>query len=233
MASNTAVPTLVLEFWEQLFEDEASKDVQLKAQDGSVWVHSLILSQMSVPFKTMLSAGMSEQRTKKIKLDNFSIAQLKFVLRFMYTGHIDSSDWGEPQREGLGARSLCLPPQDIDSDDDSDDCFGHEPSCWGIVPLPVLLGSLSFAKQYEMPNLVGAILDYIRPGLCSSNFNEVMEHAVAIDLSPLKLMCMDYAKESHPIRKMYDNNQLSTEVSFELQAIWRAPSRKKARTRLF
>jgi len=209
--SSACVPTFVVEFWEQLFEDETSKDVKLKARDGSVRVHSLILSQMSAAFKAMLNAGMSEERTKTINLDNFSTAQLKFVLRLMYTGQIDSSDWSEQTKPvRIWKKNM----------------RGNE------VPLSVLMGSLSFAKQYEIPTLVSGILDHIRLILWEGNFNKIMQHAIAIDMSPLKLMCMDYAKKSSTIKDMFDDNQLSTEVTFELQALWTAPPRKKARTYL-
>ena len=43
-----SVPAETLDLWERLHADTEGKDVELKAKDGSVWAHSLILSHMWV-----------------------------------------------------------------------------------------------------------------------------------------------------------------------------------------
>ena len=88
------VPADVLEFWVRLLGDEKSKDLELKAKDGSVWVHALMLSNISEPLQAMLTMRLLEHRTKKIDMSTFTKAQLKFVIRFMYTGHVHPEDWG-------------------------------------------------------------------------------------------------------------------------------------------
>lgn len=285
------VPVQVVEFWESLFLDDSGKDVELKARDGSVWAHTLILAQMSEPIKSMLNAGMAEQRTKTIQMKSFSTAHLRFILRFVYTGHIEPADWdggAARSRPGVGrklpaaprkklgplsrsggrgctsaasAESLAPPTASLaagrlrrrtgsslgslapvaviagsakassdrseSSEGDSDD----EDIC-GVVPLDLLLGGLSFAKQYQMPGLVNVILDYIRIRLTQGNFEKVMQRAIAIDMSPLKLMCLKHAERNGKIKQAFDRGELSPEVMFELHALWTPPRSKKARLSL-
>lgn len=254
-SAGAKVQAITLEFWERVFDDEDGKDVELEAADGSVRTHSQILAHVSEPFKKMLSAGMMEQRTKKIKLQSFKAAQLKFVLRLMHTGQIDPCDWPHEAEKMDRASTRKRRRKEPGSVDSEDDFIRGPPSRGrlgsptksarsvspmsersvsstndgGSVPLSILLGSLEFAKQYEISRLVSLILDFMRPRICLSNFDKVFQQAVAIDMSPLKLMCIEFARKNSRIKDMFDKGQLSAEVSFELQSLWTAPIRKKRR----
>lgn len=86
-------PSQVIDIWERLFEYEESKDVTLRAKNGEqVKAHGLMLAQLSEALKLMLSAGMQESRTKLVKMEKYSKAQLLFLLRLAYTGCMDAKD---------------------------------------------------------------------------------------------------------------------------------------------
>lgn len=286
------VPVQVVEFWEALYNDDDGKDIELKARDGSVWAHALILAQMSEPIKMMLSAGMAEQRTSSIQMKAFSAAHLKFILRFVYTGHMEPADWdgvaARPSRMSIGrklkqprTRKLLVAPTRPDGQggasaasaasaesmatlgpsvtlvrrrkslsshcrasaelkdcrkmaSPSSDTSGssEDGDLCGAVPLELLLGGLSFAKQFQMTGFANVILDYIRIRLTHANFEKVMQRAIAIDMSPLKLMCLKHAERNSKIRQVFDKGAFCPEVMFELQALWSPPRCKKQRISL-
>ena len=100
------------------------------------------------------------------------------------------------------------------------------------VPFDVLFESMSFARQYQIKGLFTSVMEHIRSKLSDSNFDMVLKQAVTLDISRLKLTCMDYAKSSAEIKRKFDTSKLSPEVSFELQAIWPMPCSKKRRQSL-
>eukprot|EP00930_Biecheleria_cincta_P010719 TRINITY_DN112997_c0_g1_i1.p1 TRINITY_DN112997_c0_g1~~TRINITY_DN112997_c0_g1_i1.p1 ORF type:complete len:209 (-),score=33.62 TRINITY_DN112997_c0_g1_i1:198-824(-) len=101
MSSTVHVSTVVLQFWEALYEDEASKDFLLVGSNGSVKCHSCILGATSEVFKQMVSAPMKEGQTKKIVLKDYSTEELSFILGLVYTGQ-----WTAPPAEKVGEPSL-------------------------------------------------------------------------------------------------------------------------------
>ena len=100
------------------------------------------------------------------------------------------------------------------------------------MPFSILFGSLAFTKKYQVQGVFTTVMESVKSRLCADNFDEVMKHAVAMDLSPLKLFCMDFAKRTKSIKRKFQKSELSPESQFELQALWPAPCTKKARLRL-
>lgn len=93
-ASDVRVRACVMASWERLLDDRESADVTFTCANGAeVRAHSLILSQASDVFKRMLAAPMVEGRTRTIQVDAFSETELRFILRLVYTGQVDESDW--------------------------------------------------------------------------------------------------------------------------------------------
>eukprot|EP00439_Symbiodinium_sp_Y106_P084292 s167_g25.t1 len=91
--SYSCVRTSYLNFGELLFADEEGKDVRFQTKDGAATAHSAVLRAVSQPFRQMLSAEMSEGRTKTIELSDVTRADLLFFLRLLYTGQVDEADW--------------------------------------------------------------------------------------------------------------------------------------------
>jgi len=91
--------TAVVELWERLFRDESTKDVEISAKDGSLRVHGVFMSALSDAFKAMLQSNMKEGRTRKVKLEDFSKAQLQFFFRLAYTGQVEPTEWPNEPRQ--------------------------------------------------------------------------------------------------------------------------------------
>mmetsp|Transcript_150504 Transcript_150504/g.288390 ORF Transcript_150504/g.288390 Transcript_150504/m.288390 type:complete len:265 (-) Transcript_150504:128-922(-) len=87
------IRTEFLNVWERIFTDDEGKDTSLKASDGTVPVHGMLLANLSEPLKCMLRGSMREAETREIDMSEFTSVQLRFILRLAYTGHIDSADW--------------------------------------------------------------------------------------------------------------------------------------------
>jgi hypothetical protein len=47
---------------------------------------------MHLVLSCILASGMQETQTKCIHMPDFTVAEIKFFLRFAYTGHANSSD---------------------------------------------------------------------------------------------------------------------------------------------
>merc|ERR1711862_676786 len=91
-------------------------------------------------------------------------------------------------------------------------------------PLQLLFGCTSFAQKYDIPGFCPMLLEKIKPRLEVSNFDEIMCFAITLDLSPLKIFSVRFAENQPAIRRMYENNELSAQVAFELQALWGKPA---------
>ena len=97
--ANADLP-IAAELWERLFEDDASKDVEVVSKDGdTLKVHRVILTNLSDAFKAMFAQEMRERRTRRVSLTDFTKAQLQFFFRLAYTGGILPEGWPQYQEE--------------------------------------------------------------------------------------------------------------------------------------
>eukprot|EP00929_Paragymnodinium_shiwhaense_P114139 TRINITY_DN82460_c0_g1_i1.p1 TRINITY_DN82460_c0_g1~~TRINITY_DN82460_c0_g1_i1.p1 ORF type:complete len:328 (-),score=40.61 TRINITY_DN82460_c0_g1_i1:147-1130(-) len=85
-------------FWRNLHDNEGRKDVEIQASDGTVKAHGLLLESMSEAFRAMLTNGMVESRTKRIRLSEYTTAQIDFFLRVASIGVIEDSDLDDPYK---------------------------------------------------------------------------------------------------------------------------------------
>lgn len=92
--TSTTVRPEYLNFGEQLFNDDAGKDIRLRARDGTAMAHAAVLRAVSKPFRQMFESDMAESRTRTVDLPDFTKAELVFFLRLLYTGQVDEGDWG-------------------------------------------------------------------------------------------------------------------------------------------
>lgn len=186
----------VLELWERLYQDEDSKDVEICVEDGKLKAHAIILSQLSTVFQAMLKSGMLEDRTKRIEMKDFTVDQMKFVLRLAYT-----SQSREPILQQADGTVAARPEV-------------------AKVPLEQLLGCAAFAKKYVVPGFLELSLQAIMDSLNETQFDRIMKFAVEHDISPLKLSCLRFAENSDTVKEKFDSRALDPEVDFELLAIW-------------
>lgn len=215
------VSPVVVALWERLFEDEQSKDVELVAGNGrAVRCHALILSNSSRVFKQMLSTPMKEGRERRIELECSTPGQLLFLLRFLYTGQIEPEDWLSECEEMDKKR--------------------HQSN----APLLWLLWACSFAKKYQVDDMLEMMIDLIKERLDADCFELVLQFAICNDIGPIRVHCVIYAKSEDDemvkkqifgkgyIRRKFDDGQLAPEVCFELLSIW--PSKfQDVKKRLF
>lgn len=84
--------TLLTNF-KQLFSDEESADVTVKASDGvELRVHKLILTTQSTVFKTMFNIEMTEKERSVVEIKDFDSKVLKELFRFMYCGEVETNE---------------------------------------------------------------------------------------------------------------------------------------------
>lgn len=246
-----SVRAAVADIWDRLYQDEDTKDVEIVGSDGNVRAHGLVLGQMSEILKNMLNSGMIESQSRQIEMRSFTKAQLQFTLRLAYTGRIDPTDWGAlrtdnpPVGSGSGrARArgrgggtglfYGAGPPNAGGQTNAGSGMGGlfvrtHPQPQPIPqpqppPLFLLCGCASMAKMYQIPGFIPMMLDKIKAHLSADTFDEIMRFGISHDLTPLKLFCMRFAENSASgVWQMYETRQLSSEVEFELQGLWRSP----------
>lgn len=115
----SAVRSGLVDQWQQIFEDQTVKDVEIRLKDDEiVWADSLILKVTSPVFKTMLAPENQEEKGElKLCISDFTLTEVRFFLRLLYTGRMDPSDWpaDDPPYEHeqlptLPGSLVCQPP---------------------------------------------------------------------------------------------------------------------------
>jgi hypothetical protein len=223
---------IAAELWERLFEDEASKDVEVVSKDGdTLKVHRVILTNLSDSFKAMFAHEMRECLTLRIQLTDFTKAQLQFFFRLAYTGHMLPEEWPQDQEEseskGKGKKGYVkgkkgrgiLTPRTFASlarsysdmfDSDSDD--GKESK--QRPPLDLLFGAVALSKKYDVQTFLPRLIHKIDAQNSPLRFNEVASFAIAHDIAPLRNACRRVADCSY-VRQQFDEEMLSPEVRLE------------------
>mmetsp|Transcript_123525 Transcript_123525/g.349207 ORF Transcript_123525/g.349207 Transcript_123525/m.349207 type:complete len:270 (+) Transcript_123525:161-970(+) len=154
---------------EQLLADDETKDVEIEMSDGVMKAHSLILGISSQAIRGMLKHGMAESR-KTLSWREHPSRTGRFFLRLMYTGTIDEDEWLE-----------ATPCQNT----------GEKQ-----VPLTLLLGSLQIAKTYLVPHLLQVLTEALKRRVRNDTFDEILAHAVRLDVTALRLHCVRFAEDS-------------------------------------
>eukprot|EP00929_Paragymnodinium_shiwhaense_P096961 TRINITY_DN58729_c0_g1_i1.p1 TRINITY_DN58729_c0_g1~~TRINITY_DN58729_c0_g1_i1.p1 ORF type:complete len:310 (-),score=55.77 TRINITY_DN58729_c0_g1_i1:492-1373(-) len=99
------------------------------------------------------------------------------------------------------------------------------------VPWEVLAGALAFAKQYQMIEFLSSLVECAKRRIQRETFEEIMADAISLDVSPLKMACLDFARNNLDIKTCFEAKTLSAPVLFELCALWpqRPPEKKRLR----
>jgi len=102
------------------------------------------------------------------------------------------------------------------------------------MPLQVLFGCASIAKRYLVSGILFRTVAWIKDAICSENFEEAVRSAVALDLRPVLMFCLQLAKTGDDkcpadLRQRYDEGRVDPEIAYELQAIWSPPKGRKRR----
>lgn len=99
-------------------------------------------------------------------------------------------------------------------------------------PLQLLLNALGLAKKYIVEYMVRWLMEATTERLNTQTFEQILERAILLDISPLRMRCLRFADSCSAIRSRYEDGSFTEPlVSLELQAIW--PHRETKRRRVF
>lgn len=161
---------------ERLFTDEETKDVEIEFADGTLKAHTLILGAHSDAIKGILRHGPAP---KKLCWKDHHMEVGRFFLRLMYTGTVCEEDWSQGTSPSSSSTSKV---HDSMSDE---------------VPLRLLLGGLEIAKVYLVPHMLRALTEALKERLCVATYNEIFSMAVRLDITVLRLHCLQFAQPEH------------------------------------
>jgi hypothetical protein len=161
---------------ERLFADDDTKDVTITMSDGNLKAHSCILVAASEAIRGMLRHGVAAEK-KKLSWKEHSCEVGSFVLRLIYTG-ITVEDASSTAEEDANIK--------IKKEDASDD---------GVVPLSTLLGGLQLATIFQLLDLIAPLCHAAEQRLSLSTFDSICSAAIKMDLTLLRLNCLQFAKE--------------------------------------
>merc|ERR1712023_530803 len=77
-------------------------------------------------------------------------------------------------------------------------------------PLNLLFASASFAKRYGMDTFLSTIMDSLKSRICIEDFETIMSLAIQVDITPVRLACLLFARESTEIKTSFDNNKFAS-----------------------
>mmetsp|Transcript_106406 Transcript_106406/g.185074 ORF Transcript_106406/g.185074 Transcript_106406/m.185074 type:complete len:291 (+) Transcript_106406:190-1062(+) len=92
-----------------------------------------------------------------------------------------------------------------------------------------LFALAAFSRKYDMPDFATAAVEMLKQSITDDSFDGLLCSAVRLDIMPVRLALIDFAKGSESIRNRFDRCDLSPEVMWDLQAIWQAPTGQKRR----
>merc|ERR1719469_1269486 len=129
--------------------------------------HSCMLCAASDAIRGMLRHGVALE-DKKLFWREHPVEVGQFFLRLLYTGTVAEDEW----------RS------------DASDSHSSE------TPLRLLLGALSISKVYQVPHLLHALTEALKDRLDDTIFDEVYASAIQMDITVLRMTCLQYAQHS-------------------------------------
>jgi len=220
----------LLDFTEQLFSDEDTKDITVELADGTLRAHSLVLKQVSEVWARMLATDMTESSSRRIKIPDTTCNSMRVFLRLLYTTRVIKSDWqkdgdynasagkgkgkGKTPNTGIGPRAVT----------------GGQAT--DILPLDLLLSVTTLAKRYMTRNVYAILVQAVKGRLEASvkrtdreEFKIIASHAIAADVGPLRMHALRIAETDAKVRKLFESEQLPSEVQFEFEGLW--PPKKR------
>lgn len=240
-----AVRDGLLNQWEQIYQDESVKDVEVVLKDGiAVKADSIVLKVSSPVFRAMLSHDMQEKREMKFVIDDYTSCEFRFFLRLLYTGRMDPSDWPvdeqveEPHGTGSTGSPVSQPPatahpvlpfecrQNVGWRGyvhGQAACWSHGRQMSRLPPVELLLAAAALSKRYQVDWLLHVLVDVVKRRLTEASFEGILRAAMLHDIAPVRLGALEFARRSQEVRWRYDSGEYPTEIMFELQAAFPVP----------
>lgn len=215
--------------WSKIYEDQAFKDVEITLCDGEiVMADSLLLKMASPVFKAMLSDGNGEGPTTSLQIEEVSSCHFRFFMRLLYTGLMNPMDWlSETEQLGQGPQSVGWNPfsqgrMDLPLHHSIAASQGFKGASKGkgkavqtpqpVPPLDFLLAAAAIAKKYQVECLLAILVDVLKQRIVEQSFERILLTAMQIDLSPVRLSALEFAKGNSNIRARYNAGNFPQEV---------------------
>eukprot|EP00930_Biecheleria_cincta_P074605 TRINITY_DN61819_c0_g1_i1.p1 TRINITY_DN61819_c0_g1~~TRINITY_DN61819_c0_g1_i1.p1 ORF type:complete len:318 (+),score=48.28 TRINITY_DN61819_c0_g1_i1:71-1024(+) len=159
----------------QLLEDEETKDVFIEMSDGVLKVHSLVLRASSDAIGPMLKHGKGATH-KTLSWREHSTRVGRFFIGLLYTGSVGEEfvQRGCDQKCDMGL---------------------------GQLSLDLLLGSLQIASVYMFDHQLHIVMEAVLKRLAVDNFDAIASAAIRLDLTKLRLQCLQYAEAQETLEK--------------------------------
>jgi hypothetical protein len=243
----------LLNQWEQIYQDESIKDVEVVLKDGiAVMADSIVLKVSSPVFRAMLSHDMQETREMKFVIDDYTSGEFRFFLRLLYTGRMDPSEWpveeqveephhstNSPVSQPPATAHPVLPFECRQSECHAGGFvrpmgwrgfMSGQASCWShgrqvsrIPPVELLLSAAALSKRYQVDWLLHVLVDVVKRRLTEASFESILRAAMLHDIAPVRLGALEFARRSQEVRWKYDSGDYPSEIMFELQAAFPVP----------
>jgi len=212
----TRVRDGILQQWTKLYEDQTLKDVEITLCDGeTVMADSLLLKNSSPVFRAMLTHDMRERQTMSLQIDDCPARHFRFFLRLFYTGQMNPGDWLQDAAERQGPHTGLQTSQPA-----LDSPLHHSIFASQVPPLDSLLAAAMLAKKYQVEWLLVVLVDVVKERLTEQSFERILTAAIQIDLSPIRLCALEFARNSTSIRSRYNSGSFPSELMFEMQAVF-------------
>jgi len=224
----------VLQQWTRLYEDQTLKDVEITLCDGErVMADSLMLKTSSPVFRAMLTHDMRERQTMSLQIDDCPARHFRFFLRLLYTGQMNPGDWLADAAERQGPHTGLQNSQATLDSPLHHSIFASQgfkgaskgkgkgwQSSHQVPPLEFLLAAAMLAKKYQVEWLLAVLVDVVKQRLTEQSFERILTAAIQIDLSPVRLCALEFARSNTTIRSRYNSGSYSSELMFEMQAVF-------------
>merc|ERR1712151_979316 len=89
-----------------------------------------------------------------------------------------------------------------------------------VPPIDILLAAAALAKKYQVEWLLAVLVDVLKRRVSEQSFERILTAAMSLDLAPVRLCTLDFAKTSTVVRNRYEAGDFLPEVMFELQAVF-------------
>lgn len=89
-----------------------------------------------------------------------------------------------------------------------------------LPPLDLLLTAAALAKKYQVEWLLSVLVDVLKKRVSDDSFECILMAAMRMDLSPVRLCALEFAKTSSVLRSRYEAGDFSPDIIFEMQAVF-------------
>lgn len=87
-------------------------------------------------------------------------------------------------------------------------------------PLDILLTAAALSKKYQVEWLLSVLVDAVKKRISEDTFECILTAAMRMDLSPVRLCALEFAKGNTNLRNRYEAGDFHPDIIFEMQAVF-------------